>query len=235
MIRIKTIVGGIVLLASGVAFGQVPTWTAPVNVVQFSSSAAVETPQDWLRLVLSATREGSDPAEIQSQLKSALDTALSQARSDVQPEQLEVHSGSFNLSPRYSREGKIGSWQGTADIVIEGRDIARIAKLAGRIDGMNVESMSFDLSRAQRAKVESQAQGQAIENFKLKAGELAHGFGFSGYSLREVSISTNGGGRIQPRIMAMQSRTAAADSAPVPVAPGKTSVIVTVSGSVQLK
>ncbi len=31
----------------------------------------------------------------------------------------------------------------------------------------------------------------AIERFKAKAAELAKGFGFSGYSLREVAVNAN--------------------------------------------
>lgn len=95
--------------------------------------------------------------------------------------------------------------------------------------------VSFSLSRELRARVQTEAQAQAIANYKIQAESIAKGFGFSGYTLREVSVSANDVGQpFRPRVMAMESRAAMAD-APVPVEAGKSTVQVTVSGSVQLK
>ena len=89
------------------------------------------------------------------------------------------------------------------------------------------------LSREQRQRVEAEAQSIAIERFKARAGELARDFGFSGWSLREVAVNASDSGFPRPRVV-MEMKAAAAD-APVPVEAGKTSVAVTVSGSVQLR
>ncbi|HNW01472.1 MAG TPA: SIMPL domain-containing protein, partial [Burkholderiaceae bacterium] len=60
-------------------------------------------------------------------------------------------------------------------------------------------------------------------------------FGFTGYTLREVSVNANDQGfNPNPRVMAMQAKAMSSD-APVPVEAGRTTVLVTVSGSVQLK
>lgn len=68
-----------------------------------------------------------------------------------------------------------------------------------------------------------------------KALEVSKGFGFSAYTLREVSISANDqGGQPRPRVMAAQARGDMAEAA-VPVEAGKTTVLITVSGSVQMR
>ena len=67
------------------------------------------------------------------------------------------------------------------------------------------------------------------------ANELAKRLGFAGYTLREVAVNSHLGGPIQPRVMAMEMAKAASADAPVPIEAGKTSVVVNVSGSVQLK
>jgi predicted secreted protein len=206
----------------------------PQNVVQLSASGSVEVQQDLLSMSLNTTREGPDPSTVQTQLKLALDAALTEARKAVQPGQLDVRTGNFSLYPRYGRDGKMSGWNGTAEMVLEGRDIARITQVAGRISTLTLGNVSFGLSREQRAKVEGEAQTMAIERFKAKAGELAKGFGFTGYSLREVSVNSNDQGMPRPRMMAMEAKSASADMA-VPVEAGKTSVVVTVSGSVQLR
>jgi predicted secreted protein len=207
----------------------------PENVLQLSASGTVEVQQDLLSLVLTTTRDGADPNAVQAQLKTALDAALAEARKAAQPGQLDVRTGNFALFPRYSPGGKIGGWQGTAELVLEGRDFPRITQTAARITTMTLGGVNFALSREQRARVEGEAQAMAIQRFKAKAAELAKGFGFSGYSLREVSVAANDQGFVpRPRMMSAESRAVSADMA-VPVEAGKSAVAVTVSGSVQLR
>ncbi|MEO5607161.1 MAG: SIMPL domain-containing protein, partial [Polaromonas sp.] len=66
-------------------------------------------------------------------------------------------------------------------------------------------------------------------------GEVARQFGLGSYTLREVSINANDQGYTpRPRMMAMSAKSEMAD-APVPVEAGKSTVMVTVNGSVQMK
>ena len=208
---------------------------APQNVIQLSANAALDVQQDLLSLSMSTTREGPDAATVQTQLKLALDAALTEARKAVLPGQLEVRTGYFSLYPRYGRDGKITAWQGTTELVLEGRDFARISSTAGKLQTVTVSGVSFSLSREQRAKVEGEVQASAIERFKVRAGEIAKAFGFAGYGLREVSVNTNDQGfSPRPRVMALEAKAASSDMA-VPLEAGKTAVVVTVSGSVQLR
>lgn len=208
---------------------------APQNVVQLTASASVEVAQDWLTLTLSTTREGPDADTVQAQLKEALDSALGLARQQARPGQLDVRSGNFHLSPRYNRDGRITGWQGSAALVLEGRDFGRIAALAGRIQSLSVAGVQFSLSREEHGRAEGQVQAAAIERFKAKATGIARDFGFTGYGLREVSVQANDQEFApRPRMLAMQARATAAD-APVPLEAGRSTVTVTVSGSVQLK
>lgn len=231
----KLIAACAALTGAAAAFGQNSGGVAPQNVLQLSASATVEVQQDLLSITLTTTKDAADAAAVQAQLKAAVDAALAEARKNAQAGQLEVHTGNFSLTPRYTREGKINGWQGSAEVVLEGRDFPRITQTAGRVSTLSVGSVGFGLSREQRAKVELEAQSVAIENFKQKAGELAKGFGFAGYTLREVSVNANQqGGPMRPRMMAAEAKSFASDT-PLPVEAGKTAVVVNVSGSVQLK
>jgi predicted secreted protein len=217
---------------SAVAEGQ--PYPPPQNVLQLSASGSVEVQQDLLSLSLTTTREGTDANAVQGQLKAALDAALAEARKAALPGQLDVRTGNFSLHPRYTQGGRISGWNGTAELLLEGRDFGRITQTAARIQSMTLGGVSFGLSREQRAKVETEAQTIAIERFKSKAAELAKGFGFTGYSLREVSVNANDQGFPRPVRMAMEAKAASADSA-LQVEAGKSTVMVTVSGTVQLK
>lgn len=228
--------GLLVLAVAGSVWAQPVPWPAPPeNVVQISASSSVDVQQDLITITLNTTRDGTDAAAVQTQLKTALDAALNEARKSAQPGQLDVSTGNFNLRPRYAKDGKINGWTGTTELVLEGRDIARIGTVAGKIQTLTLAGVSFNLSREQRARVEAEAQAAAIAQFRAKAGDVAKGFGFSGFTLREVSVNaTDPVQPPRPKFMAMAARSEMADAA-VPTEAGKSTVTVTVSGAVQLK
>lgn len=235
MLTKKTLVAFAMLASTNGLFAQSLGTTPPQNVVQLSATATVEVAQDFLTLTMNTTREGVDANTVQTQLKTALDAALTIAKASASAGQLEVRTGNFSLYPRYGKDNKPIGWQGSAELFLEGRDIARISATAGKIQTLTLGNVSFGLSREQRAKVEGDAQTQAIAHFKAKAADIARDFGFGGYTLREVSVNADGQGyNPQPRLMAMKAMAPSAD-APVPVEAGHTSLAVTVAGSVQLK
>lgn len=207
------------------------------NVVVISASGQLDVPQDWLTMTLTTSREGGDAATVQTQLRQAVDAALVIVKPMVAAQQLEVKTGSFGVYPRHGTNGRISGWQGSAELVLEGRDFLRISSTAGRVTSMGVGQVAFSLSREAQQKLESEAQSQAIERFKARAGEVAKGFGFSGYTLREVSVSAVDQGErpVYARAMASQSKASISSDAPLPVEAGKSQVTVTVSGSVQLR
>lgn len=208
----------------------------PAQVVNLSASAYQQARQDWLRVVVRTTLEGAEPMAVQKQLKKAVDEALAQLRPQTQPRQLEVHSGPFGVSPRYNDKGRVVGWQGQADLVIEGRDFAKVSQAAGEVPRMAVESTYFSLSREGRQQLEADVQSQAVQNFRQKAQQLAKDFGYNGYTLRQVTVGTVER-PTPPMPMAAMARTLAADAAPspIPVEAGKDEVKITVSGSVQLR
>ena len=205
------------------------------NVAQLSASGSVEVQQDLLSIAMNTTATGADANAVQTQLKQALDAALAIARPAVVPGQLDLRTGNFSLYPRYDKNGKISGWQGSTELVLDGRDFTRITTTAGKIQSLTMGNISFALSREQRTKVEAEAQTIAIDRFKAKALEVSRNFGFTGYTLREVSINANDQNfQPRPRAMAMQAKSADAESA-VSVEAGKSTVLVNVNGSVQMR
>jgi predicted secreted protein len=215
-------------------WAQTAATSEPHNVVQLSASGSVEAQQDWLTVTLSTTQEGSDPGAVQSQLRQALERAIATVKKSAETGSMEVRSGNFNLQPRFGKEGKMNGWVGSTELVLEGSDFARISTAASNALTMTISNLNFSLSRQATARLESQAQALAIGSFKAKAAEIASGFGFADYALREVNVSVADrlGGPV-PRFMPM-AKVMLAD-APVPMESGKSLVVVTVSGAVQLK
>lgn len=230
-------VGMIALMGAGEASAQPVLGEVPANVVVISASGQLEVPQDWLTMTLATSREGSDPMVVQMQLRQAIDAALSIAKPAAVPAQLEVRTGSFGVYPRRGNNGRISGWQGNAELVLEGRDFLTISRTAGKVTSLSVGQVAFSLSPGGRQKLESEAQALAIERFKARANDVAKGFGFGGYTLREVSIQAadQGDRPVFARAMADMPQAAMAPEAALPVEAGKSQVVVTVSGSIQLR
>lgn len=224
--------GALLIWAQGL-FGQTVATLEPARRITLSASAQIQVPQDVLTLVLQVTRQGYEAATVQSQLKSALDAAWLILQKDALAGQMQVRSGQFGLTPRYDRDGRITAWQGHAEWVLEGTDVARITQAAGRVQGMTIGRLDFGLTPTQRQQAQVKAQAQAIEQFQQRAAEVAKAFGAAGYVLDDVHVGYDDGLR-QPGAPMMLAR-AASDTAAVAVQPGVTVVTVSVAGSVRLR
>jgi predicted secreted protein len=224
-----------VLAASQVQAQATTNPPAPQGVLSLNASASVDVPHDWMSLSFQATREGSDAGVVQAQLKTALEAALAEARRVARPGQVEVQTGGFSIYPRHGSKGQISGWQGSTRLLVEGRDMAVISQLGGRITSMSIAGVGFSLSREAREQVESQVTAQAIARFRARAAEQAKAFGYAGYAVREVSVSMDqdGGGMPVPRVAMASARMA--EDAPLPTEAGKGTVTATVSGSVQMR
>ncbi len=226
------------LLAAGLASPVAQVLAAelpqPQGVVNLTASASIEVAKDLLTVSFTTTREGQDAAAVQSQLKQALDAALAEAKKVAKPGQLDVQTGNFALYPRYASKGGISGWQGSAELVVEGRDMPAIGQLTGRITTLTIGRVAYGLSRAVREKVEADASAQAIAAYRTKAADYAKQFGYAGYTLREVNVSADQPGYVSAPMMRSKAMSASADEA-LPVEAGKGTVTVTVSGSVQMK
>ena len=208
---------------------------APQGVLSLTASASVEVTKDVLSVTFSTTKEGPDANAVQAQLKQALDAALAEAKKAERPGQVEVQTGAFSLFPRYTNKGGINGWQGTAEVIVEGRDMATIGQLSGRITTMTVARVAYRLSREATQKVEGEIAAEAIAKYRAKAGEYAKQFGYGGYSIREVNVTTSEPpGGPQPMFRAQASAMSAQGDA-LPVEPGKAQVTAQVSGTVQMK
>ena len=233
---IKIIAASALCISAAPVFSQNQVVPEPRNVAQLSARGAVEVQQDELILTLGASADGKDAANVQAQLRQVVDAALKVARSQAEAPQMEVRTGQFSLYPRNGRNGEITGWQGRAELVLQGRDFARITATAARIQGMPIANVGFGLSRSESERAEREAQSQAIEAFKARAATLTKAFGFAGYALREVSVSSQGQMPLpRQRMMAMEAKMSSMADSALPVEAGKSTVEVTVSGSVQMR
>lgn len=206
------------------------------STVNLSAFATREVAKDMISISLVVTKEGTDSATVQGQVKQVLDAALQQVRPSVSAGALDVQTGSFSVQPRYSNAGKINGWQGNAQLIIKGKDMTKVAQVAGALQQMNIVSVDYSLSREIKEKYEQELTQEAIANFRRNATQIAGGFGFESYAIKDVNVNTNStpDGGPEFRSGMMMSKALASDMA-VPVEAGKGFLTVTVSGRIVLK
>lgn len=206
----------------------------PRERLSLSASASADVARDVLGIAFSTTREGTDAAGVQTALKQALDAALAEARKVAKPGQVDVQTGGFSLSPRYDpKSGKVNGWQGSAELQVEGRDTGAIAQLAGRINTLTIARVGYSLSREAREKAEADISAQAIARYRAKAADYAKQFGYGGYVVGEVNVSSDEPGP-RPAMAMMRMKAAAGADEALPTEAGKAVVTVNVNGTVQL-
>ncbi|MFT7774233.1 SIMPL domain-containing protein [Roseateles sp.] len=207
---------------------------APRERLSLSASASAEVQRDVLGVSFSTTREGPDAAGVQTALKQALDAALAEARKVAKPGQVDVQTGGFSLYPRHDpKTGKMNGWQGSAELLVEGRDASAIAQLSGRINTLSIARVGYSLSRETREKAEADITAQAIARYRAKAADYAKQFGYGSYVVGEINISGDEASAPRPMMAMARMKTEMADAA-LPTEAGKATVTVSVSGSVQL-
>jgi predicted secreted protein len=206
------------------------------QVVHLSSSASAQVQQDWMVMTLAVQKEGLDAVAVQNHIKTHLAAALNLSQAAAQTGFLNVSTGQMSISPRYGREGKTNGWTGVGELVLQGRDIERITNVAGRVQGMTVSQVQWQVSPELKQKTENQIQGQAVAQFKERASALAESFGFRAYGLREVRVSTQeNSSEIQPRMAMVQMDAPPNGPQGMPAQAGQSRVVVSVSGSIQLR
>jgi len=233
----RVIASALVLLVAVAARAETPP---PQGVLGLSASASVEVTKDLLAVTFSTNKEGADANVVQAQLKEALDAALAEAKKVARPGQVDVQTGNFSIYPRYvnatsSAKPTIRGWQGSVELIVEGRDMAAIGQLTGRITTLTIARVSYRLSRDATQRVEGDVANQAIAAFRAKAELYAKQFGYAGSAVREVTVTTGDAQAPMP-MMRMQAATASTQGGEaLSVEPGKALVTATVNGTVQMK
>jgi predicted secreted protein len=211
----------------------------PLGVLGLSASASVEVVKDVVAVTLSTSREGSDANAVQAQLKQALDAALAEAKKVARPGQIDVQTGNLSIYPRYantpgSARPAINGWQGSVELIVEGRDIVAIGQLTGRITTMTIAGVAQRLSREASQRVDADLAAEAVAAFRAKAQSYARMFGYDSYVVREVAMMTGDPQQGPMPRMRMQA-AATGGSEALSIEPGRALVTATVSGTVQMK
>jgi predicted secreted protein len=143
---------------------------------------------------------------------------------------VKPHSAGYQTQPLY-REGRIDGWRVSQELRVESTDFGETARLLGRLQQtLLLRGLSIGLSREARRAAEDALIAEAIAAFNARAALVRDAMKASGFSIRQIDLATGGEG--PPRPVAFAAARGVAQPA---VEPGSSQVVVTASGSIQLK
>jgi predicted secreted protein len=205
---------------------------AGAPLLRLEAQAQREVTEDVAVAVFFVERDGAQPDALQAAVNPVLQAALADLKRDPA---LQVRSGRYLTQPRYGREGRIEGWRVRAELVAESEDIAAVSKATSTLAGrMNVGSIGFRLSDAKRRQAEGALTDEAAAQLYERARGAARALGFAGVELVEANLSSGGSAPVPVMRAAMAQGAAAAEGAPVPLEPGRTTVTVGIHGTLRL-
>ena len=110
-----------------------------------------------------------------------------------------------------------------------------MSELVGELQSrVQLRSIDFTVSPAQRRKVEDELIDEALAAFLARAGRVREQLGARGYQIVLISINTSGGAPPAPMMRATMAMDSAAVSPPALEA-GTSELLVGASGTIQLE
>ncbi|HBL65569.1 DUF541 domain-containing protein [Achromobacter sp. LC458] len=200
------------------------------------AAASSEVKQDTVRISLTAEVDAPDQPAAGKKLTAILDDVVKRARDT---KGVDVRTGGFNVWPNTNSKGKISSWRGQGEVVLESKDFDAAAALASKLsDKTAISNIAFSLSREAREAEERKLLKEAAQAFKDRALAAANAFGFSGYRLSKLELGGSGGPVPMPRMLgaaAMAKDASGGFSPDVPLEAGDVTVSVAVNGTIVLQ
>lgn len=196
--------------------------------IEFQTQAMREVDNDLMQVVLAVEKENTDPARLADEINRTMGWALQQTRA-----QAGVHSrsGGYHTFPVYDQQ-RIVRWRAVQELILESEQDAVLNNLIGRLqDRMQVRTMSFNVSERQRAQIEHELNGEALDNFKERAQAIAERLGASGYDIVRLQLQDS---PVAPP-MPMMARMLKTVEAPVASEAGTSHLTVGVYAVIQLR
>ncbi len=207
---------------------------ATPHAITLSAQASREVMQDKVQLTVFYEQQANNAAALSTILRQKTEEALRIAKS---AQGVSVQTRNFTVYPKTDDKGRITVWQGRTELLLEctnAEDLAPIGRVAGQLAPiMQVSNLRFSLSPQAEQSLNAQLADEAIAAFRSEAQRTAKAFGYAHYALADIAVHRNNF-QIQGSTMMATARGLAVESADIPIARGKTTLSVVVSGVIHV-
>jgi predicted secreted protein len=205
------------------------------DTLNLDATVSAPVTPDTAFVVMAVEKQGAEAGAITNEVNQILAAAMKEAKAT---KDVQVSSGAFSTYPRYDNKGQRTGWIVRAEQIVKSKDFAVLGKLAGKLSAnMQIASNGFEVSPELKQAEEEKLIAQGLAAFQSKARAAVKALGYTGYSIKEVSLGSamEGGGGRPPMPMAKTTMAMQAEGAPMPIEAGQTRLTLSVNGSVLMK
>ncbi|MDQ8934439.1 SIMPL domain-containing protein [Acinetobacter rudis] len=205
------------------------------NIVSVQAEASRDVVNDEMLAVLFIEKSNKQPAVLANEINQLMNQATQLAKKYPQ---VKIKTDSQNTYPVYDNDNrKLKEWRSRANIRLESSDFKATSQLISELQqNFQTESINFNVSDAQRTKVENELMVEASKGFQQRAQTLSQAWNKSGYNLVNLNINTRNSYPQPVMMLAKSARFAEADAgAPQNMEAGESKITVSANGSIQFK
>ena len=207
------------------------------NRIDLEASAVQRIDNDEMEALLFIEKTASNPKILTTtQINPVVKAALEQAK--AYPD-VKLTTASQNTNPNYNyKTQKIQSWSMRSELRLVSNNFAAAGELIGALQesGLQVASINFKVSDAQRQKVENKMITQVTESFRQRAEVAKQSWDAADYKLVTLAINSNTNTPAQPYYgnasNAMMESSVASE--PAPIAGGEQRIEMVAKGAIEL-
>lgn len=212
---------------NGLAHSEAPQY----NRVSLNESAKTEVENDLLVAVLFAQAEGKDSATPADQVNRLMDWAVNLSKSH--PE-VKVQTLGYQSNAIYNKKS-IRGWRVKQSLRLESRESRVLGDLVAQLQQqLNVQSIGYQVSDAQRRKHLDNLTAEALARFQARAAHIAKSLGRSDYRVVRLNINDS---RHNPMPVArgmMMEASADHGVSPARIEAGTQQMTISVTGEIEL-
>lgn len=207
--------------------------TLHYNLVDFTVKARREAPNDLMTAVLFAEAVGASPADLAARVNERIAAATAETKKIPA---VKIESGDYRTWANYQKDRQEG-WRTRAELRLESRDVAALAKLVGRLQAadMQLAGMDFSLSPDLRSKIEEELTKEALAAFQSRADLIRQSLKAASLKIVTVHITTQAPQPQRPMLRARAVSAAMAGAPQPPAEAGTSDITVIATGTVQLQ
>lgn len=227
------VLGVVGLSALGIMSSAFAEGNSDRRIVNLQAEVVREVANDEMQAILFTELNEKDAATLANKINTVINQAIATAK---QYPQVQIKTGNQNTYPVYTNKNQLQNWRGRAEVILKSQDFKTTSDLIAKLqNNLQLQNISFNVSDAQRKKVENELYVEASQAFQQRAQLLLAPWNASKYEL--VNLQLNTSGSYQPMLMqrAMDVSYASAKVESQAVESGNSEIRVVANGSIQLQ
>lgn len=204
------------------------------RIIQFQTEVSQKVENDEMQATLYTELTNKNADVLAKEINQIINKSINLVKKHPQ---IQIRTGSQHSYPVYNDKNQISQWRSRAEVTLSSSDFKVTSEVIAKLQqDLKLSNISFNVSKAQRERVEQQLYLDVSQKFQSRAEALLKVWNAQRYELvnLQLSDSENRFHAPMPMMAAPTAMRKSADIEPQNYEAGESEVSVTATGSIQL-